>query len=390
MKKILVITDMDSVGSGYKYIMVPLLTELMKLEDYEIKILGFMYRGEEHTHPFSIIPAVTIEEVQAMATNLFQLWFPDFVIVGMDLPIQARLLESFAPYMNRFPPEVEAGVTERRKYIAITPLENGPLCLTWTIPLFSMDGVFFISQLGTDEAHKVGVSKAEHLLVGVDTVSWPVPTPEEKKQLRDGLGIAQDAFVVLTVADNQERKNLWAGLDAIAKLKELVKRPIKYILVTREQNPFGYKIRDLTTKMEINPEVAVYERGMARKDLWALYAVADVYLQPSKAEGLGLPVLDAMCAKVPVVATDTGALHELLESGRGYLVPGEYEFLDVWGNSNRVMIDREKTADYLKTISMVGALSAAEDSYEYIKQKTWDIPSKQLHDKIKELSNEQK
>jgi len=79
-----------------------------------------------------------------------------------------------------------------------------------------------------------------------------------------------------------------------------------------------------------------FERGMPQRDLWALYAIADVYLQPSKAEGLGLPVMDAMCCKLPVVATDTGALTELLADGRGWLIDGykfdgdDRFFVDVW------------------------------------------------------------
>jgi hypothetical protein len=78
VKKILVITDMDSVGSGYKHICVPLLTELMKIEDYEIKVIGFMYQGEEHNYPFSVIPGITIEEVNQMAINLIHLWTPAY------------------------------------------------------------------------------------------------------------------------------------------------------------------------------------------------------------------------------------------------------------------------------------------------------------------------
>jgi glycosyltransferase involved in cell wall biosynthesis len=379
MKKLLVITDMDTVGSGYKHICVPLLTELMKLEDYEIKILGFMYQGEEHWYPFAVIPAVTIEEVNVMATNLIHMWNPDVVIVGMDLPIQARLHSEISKF--------------GKKYIAITPLENGPLCMTWAVPLFNMDGVFFISQLGTDEAHKVGVLKAEHLQVGVDTVSWHPATPEEKKQLRKGLGISDDAFVVLTVADNQERKNLWAGLSAIGMLKKLVTRPIKYIMVTREHNPYGYKLRDLAMAEGVNQEYTPFERGMSQKDLWALYAVSDVYLQPSKAEGLGLPVLDAMCMKIPVIATNTGAMTELLNDVRGWLVSGEYEFTDVWGNSKRVMIDRALVADYLKLISTKGMESFPElrtvKAYEYVSKRTWDVPAKQLHEKIVEITKDE-
>lgn len=382
MRKILVLTDMDSNGSGYQFICSNLFDEVAKL-DYEIKIIGLMNRGEEHTHPYSIIPAQTIEESNAIAGNLIQLWNPDVIVVAMDLPIQARIHASLQQFLKR-----EGG---DRKYIAITPLENGPLCMSWAAPLFAMDAIFFISELGKTEAYKAGVTKAEHLQIGIDTVSWRPALPEEKKQLREGLGIPQDAFVVLTVADNQERKNLWAGMKAISELKSRIKRPIRYILVTREQSPFGWKLRDLAVSLGINQEYTPFERGMPRQDLWGLYAVADVYMQPSKAEGLGLPVLDAMAAKVPVLATDTGAMHELLaddDAPRGCLIKPEYSFIDVWGNSKRDMISILFTTDYLEFISNGLYPENGEvrtSAYEYVKARTWDIPAHQLDKKIREL-----
>ncbi len=380
MRRILVITDFDTVGSGYKTICSPLFTELAKM-DYDIKIIGIANRGEEHNYPFSVLPAQSIEEVKAMGSNLMQLWNPDVLVIALDIPLQVALHPYFAP----------AG----KKYIAITPLENGPLVLDWAVEMFNMDGVFFISELGKMEAQKVGIAKAEHLVIGADTVSWRPAFPEEKKQIRAGLGIPDDAFVVLTVADNQERKNLWAGMRAIRKLKkEMPDRPIRYVLVTREQSPFGWRLRSMAVTEEVNEEVVIFERGMPQKELWGLYAISDVYLQPSKAEGLGLPVIDAMCCKIPVVATDTGAMHELLMQDRGWLIPGytfddEPYFTDVWGNSNRVMIDIQKTFETLKGIAMLegrgGEWVCVENAYEYVKQRTWDRPAKQLSDKIEEL-----
>lgn len=374
MRRVLVITDFDTIGSGYKHICAPLFTELCKM-DYEVKLVGLSNKGEEHNYPFSIIPADNLQEVNAIAGNLIQLWNADILVVAMDLPIQAQLHATLAQF--------------KKPYIAITPLENGPLCLSWAAPLYNMNGVFFISELGKQEALKVGV-KAEHLLVGVDTVSWRPAFPEEKKRIREGLGIPQDAFVVLTVADNQERKNLWAGMEAIKQIKNEIERPVRYILVTREHSPFGWKLRDLSVELGINQEFMVFERGMPQQDLWGLYAVSDVYMQPSKAEGLGLPVLDAMCCKIPVVATDTGALHELLD-GRGFLIPPEYTIrADVWGNEKRDFISISHLKNALKLISLGTTSAPQEIPYEYVKARTWDIPARQLSDKIMELTNEPK
>ena len=225
------------------------------------------------------------------------------------------------------------------KYMAITPLENGPLTMSWAAILLNMDYVFFISELGKQEALKAGLTRVDHLVIGVDTVLWHPATPDEKKQLRSGLGIADDEFVVLTVADNQERKNLWAGMESVRLLKEQTDRRVRYVMVTRPDSPVGWKLNDLAMEMGLTKNMMLFNRGLRTQDLWGLYAVADVYLQPSKAEGLGMPVLEAMACGVPCVATDTGALTELLDNGRGVLVKGDYEFRDVWGNSKRTMIN---------------------------------------------------
>lgn len=394
MRKILVITDMDSNGSGYRNIAAPLFTELSKLGEYETKIVGLMYKGEEHYYPFSVIPARDVQEMVGISRNVIGMWWADIVIVAMDIPLQINLYNQLAPLLQRSKPEIDAGFTKPRKYIAITPLENGPLTMSWAIPLFNMDKVFFISELGKREAQKTGLKNVEHLQIGVDTVSYHPATLEEKAKLREGIGIPQDAFVVLTVADNQERKNLWAGLKSIYWLKKELQRPLRYILVTREQNPYGFRIKDLIKDYDIQQEVVLYERGMPIADLWGLYAVSDVYLQPSKAEGLGMPVLDAMASGIPVVATDTGAMTELLSPDRGHLVPGymfddEHHFTDVWGNSRRVMIDIKETTKNLRAIMETNCVHI-EKALEYARSRTWDIPAKQLDSVIKELLDDKK
>jgi glycosyltransferase involved in cell wall biosynthesis len=395
MKKIIVITDMSDEGSGYKTICAPLLTGLTKL-GYDIKVAGLFYRGSEHPYPFSIIPTPSVEEASVIVTNLVQSWFPDIILVALDLPLQAQYFDKLSIALPRLDMERNQGLTIPRKYIAITPLENGPLTASWAAPLFNMDAVFFISELGKQEAIKSGITKAEHLQIGIDTASWYPPTPQEREQLRNGMGISPETFVVLTVADNQERKNLWSGMEAVSRLKKELDRPIKYIMVTREQSPYGWRLRDLAVKLGINQEYAPYERGMPQRDLWALYAISDAYLQPSKAEGLGLPVMEAMACGVITVTTDTGAMRELLEEGRGNLIPAEYTFTDVWGNSKRDMMDVEKCKNTLKAIAtykgeegIPNPQDRAKSALEYIRNRTWDVAVQQLHNKIKELYNEQ-
>lgn len=377
MSKVLVITDMDFNGSGYLYISIPIFTRLSK--NHKVTIVGLSYTGQDHSHPFSIIPCKDTNDANAIVHNLCVLpdESPDVIIVALDIPLCMFFFERFAQY--------------KKKFIAITPLENGPLTMSWVAGMFNFDWTFFISELGKQEALKSGLSKVDHIQIGIDTELWKLPTAEERETFRKGMNFT-DEFVILTVADNQERKNLWAAMHITSLLKQAGKK-VKHIIVTRVDSPYGWKLRDMAVQLDINQEVTLMNRGMPTETLWSLYAMSDVFLLTSKAEGLGMIVLESMACGLPVVATKTGAIEELLKDDRGFLVEPEYTFLDVWGNSKRDMIDRLKAVGVILELSedrdaLRNHTSAIKNARAYVETRTWDIPAKQLSDKIEELTNE--
>lgn len=130
-------------------------------------------------------------------------------------------------------------------------------------------------------------------------------------------------------------------------------------------------------------------RGMPKENLWSLYAMSDCFLLTSKAEGLGLPIMESMSCGVPVVATDTGAIHELLQDGRGFLIPPDYELVDVWGNSLRHFIDIVYATTVINGLIAKDKPEYSIPAREFIEKKTWSIPAKQLSEKIEELTNVQ-
>ncbi|MFN2607035.1 MAG: glycosyltransferase [Acidimicrobiales bacterium] len=61
----------------------------------------------------------------------------------------------------------------------------------------------------------------------------------------------------------------------------------------------------------VNPEFAGYQMG-------ALYRSADCFVLPSRGEGWGMPVLEAMACGLPVIATNWGGPADFLHEGVGY------------------------------------------------------------------------
>lgn len=379
MAKIIVVSDFSFQGSGYLNIIVPLCRGLVEL-GHEIKAVGLGYRGEEHDLDFSILPCQTLADAHAMANNLKFQWGAELLLVAMDIPIQAAYIQL----------SKKLGI----KIISITPLENPPLTMSWAFMLQNSDKAFFISQLGADEALKAGVETAEHLVVGMDTKSWRVRTKDEYEKGRKLFNISNDALVVLTVADNQERKNLSKAMEIVSKVKKEKGIKVKYILVTRENSEVGWKLRDLAMDYDIASELMIFERGMSFGELYSLYAISDVFLLTSKAEGLGMPIMEAMSVEVPVVATNCGAMPELLGTEykweRGYLMETEYSMIDPWGNSRRDFPKADSGVEALLDVwaqRETSPLVAPNRARVFMESRTWDVPVEQVNKSIKELLN---
>lgn len=373
------LSDFDLKGSGYRNISVPLCDRLA-LRGHDIKVAAVNYLGQEHFHQFSMIPSRNLQDSVAIIQNLYNMWHIDVLVVAIDIPYQEILLTQ---------------VMQNRpfKYIGIMPIEADPLSQSWAMALMMMDDRLFISQFAVDEAAKMGVS-GHHLQVGIDIEAWKQATPEEKQTLRKPLGIAEDTFVVLTVADNQERKNLAAGMIAFNEFRKTHENA-HYILVTREHNQVGWRLRDLAAQLGMGDKFTIFERGMSHVQLWSIYAASDVFFLPSKTEGLGMPLLEAMAVGIPCVATNCSAISELLADGRGYLVDWvktsnipPYTYIDPFGNGNRYFINIEKSIEALNTIYYAGSENmkfVTNKARKYMEERNWDIATDIVENTLKNV-----
>lgn len=372
---IIVVSDFSASGSGYQRIMTQLCTRLSVDYGMHILALGLGYQGEEHHFPFAIVPVNSLPNIPDMIAQLQKYNAPiEAILVGLDIPLQRALLQAM-----QLPGPIP--------YVGLFPLEAPPLCQPWAIDLLRMDARLVMSRFGEAEMKRAGC-EAQFIPIGVDPV-WRPPSKEEKAQFRQGLGIDEDTFVILTVADNQERKNLSKAAEIISHLsvdihdfmpngfagKKTSLRKVAWYLVSRVDSPVGWDLQDLCMRWGIMDRTSLFNRGMPDDKLWALYAIADCFLLSSKAEGLAIPVMEAMACRVPVAGTDCTAIKEHLEGLRGWLVPVEYEHCDPFGNEQRYLIWAEAGAQILASIMDAAEsqkrvrLDAAE---AYVRLRTWE------------------
>jgi glycosyltransferase involved in cell wall biosynthesis len=139
----------------------------------------------------------------------------------------------------------------------------------------------------------------------------------------------------LFVGALQPRKDAATAIEALALIGDGAPR---LVLVGRDKGGRADAQRTaerngLATRVEFRGHVA-------QDELAALYRGAACLVFPSRYEGFGLPVLEAMASGTPVVATTAGALPEV--SGNAAILVDERNPVALAGGIERAIADRER------------------------------------------------
>jgi glycosyltransferase involved in cell wall biosynthesis len=101
---------------------------------------------------------------------------------------------------------------------------------------------------------------------------------------------------------------------------------IEAIRLARQQRPELRVVAFGATKplpeLPLPSNTAYHPRAPEQK-LKELYGQCDAWLFGTRKEGFGLPILEAMACRTPVIGTPAGAAPELLEPGGGMMIPME-------------------------------------------------------------------
>jgi glycosyltransferase involved in cell wall biosynthesis len=140
-----------------------------------------------------------------------------------------------------------------------------------------------------------------HLGVRLDPSAAATPEPE----LRGRLGLHADP-VILCVAQKRPYKNQEALVRALADER----LPSARLVLPGAPTAYEEELRALAVELGVEERVHL-PAWLQEADLEGLYRLARCVALPSRLEGFGLPVLEAMVRGVPVACSDRTALREV-------------------------------------------------------------------------------
>jgi glycosyltransferase involved in cell wall biosynthesis len=138
----------------------------------------------------------------------------------------------------------------------------------------------------------------------------------------------------LFVGTLQPRKDPLAALEAVA----LADTDLRLVMVGPDKG-LGEEARQTASKLGLNGRVE-FAGHVEKERLAELYRGAACLVFPSRYEGFGLPVVEAMASGTPVVATRGGSIPEVAGEAAVLVEPGDPVALA--GGIERALAERER------------------------------------------------
>ena len=227
-------------------------------------------------------------------------------------------------------------VPESTPFLAYVPIEGEPLVNSQWRALLSHIDFFTCSQYGVEVVKRSLDRDVDFVYHGVDTEVFTPLSASERSEYRARLGW-DGKFVITCVAQNVNRKQLTRLMEAVAILKQQYNQ--RDVLLYLHTVPFqsywleGWNLPEvseafgLSTEVVFNPLMDEFGKGVPEvgnmdvPGLRELVSSADLFVLPSKVEGFGLPIAEAMAVGTPVVVTKYAAGWEVARSGGGVGIP---------------------------------------------------------------------
>lgn len=203
--------------------------------------------------------------------------------------------------------------------------------------------------------------------IGLNTKKFEIiMTEEEKVELRQNLGLNQNDFIIIYVAELTARKNHYMILNTMKELKR--KNDIKILLVGNGPLENEYKKYIEENNLEESVKMLGY-----RIDIPRLMKISNIAISTSKQEGLPVNVMEAMKSGLPDIVTNCRGNRDLVENGKnGYVIENndkkelQERILELYNNSDLVKNMGKEGIIMVKPFEIENVIEELRKVYENI------------------------
>lgn len=228
------------------------------------------------------------------------------------------------------------------------------------------DRIIAVSDFTKQEIMEFYGIKSERIAViplGLDHRLWQPSSPETVKSMLDQLKIKYPYFIFLSRL--ALRKNVVGLIRIYNRFRQTQKHPFNLLLVGSDQ-PGG---QELDAEIKVSPyKEEIKKLGwLPIEQVPVLLSGARGLLFPSIYEGFGLPVIEAMACGTPVIASNSGALPEIV-NGAGLLI--DTHDIDAFASS---MAKVAEDKDFRQNLIARGLARAQEYSWDKCARQTLEV-----------------
>ncbi len=224
------------------------------------------------------------------------------------------------------------------KWLAWATVDSKPLWEPIAAALKSAYIPIAYSKYGQRVMQESGFQNAEYLPLCYDP---EVYCPEPMHEARGRMKLPGDRFIVGMVQANRQQDNRKNFFDQLMCFREFqTKHPDAYLYLHTCMSAYrgGFDLTQFCNELgmiEGRDYSAVNEYqettlGVGDEQMRDTFCSMDVLLQATKAEGFGVPALEASACRIPIVYTDASALPEAVHFGYRVEVEREWSPAGSW------------------------------------------------------------
>jgi glycosyltransferase involved in cell wall biosynthesis len=162
-------------------------------------------------------------------------------------------------------------------------------------------------------------SKVEVIYQNCDPIFRSIVTEQEKIRIRNTYNLPKE--FLLNVGTIETRKNSLLIIQALKKLKDTI-----HLVLIGKETPYTQVLKDFIANNNLTSRVH-FLKNVSFQDLPGIYQQASLFIYPSKFEGFGIPVVEALSSGIPVIAAKGSCLEEAGGKNSIYIDPNNSDEL---------------------------------------------------------------